>query len=83
MDETISETITANQDTAFEQVLDGYLPDIRILSRYKYPLNGNSGSEKLTCSRTKRGRLTIKDGLDDNISWFETDELSRPLFRPR
>ena len=80
VDETISETITANQDTAFEQVLDGYLPDIRILSRYKYPLNGNSGSENSPIPEQNADDSTIKDGLDDNISWFENDELNDPYF---
>ena len=71
---------TTSQETLFEKLLDNYLPDMRKLSRYRYPQNGSKPA-------IDPGNLTIQEtdpegdyAIDEEISWFETEELSDPFF---
>ena len=71
---------TTSQETLFEKLLDNYLPDMRKLSRYRYPQNGSKPA-------IDQGNLTIQENdsegdyaIDEEISWFETEELSDPFF---
>lgn len=80
VDETDTNALNTNQAQNFEKILVSYLPDLRILSRYKYPPNGSTPHSHLDEDFSYEENRSHEEDPDQDIPWFETDELSDPYY---
>ena len=75
VDENLADALSPGQESNFEKVLLGYLPNIRALSRYAYNPDGTSSA---TEDDTWQNEKSIDDDFDADLPW--SDDVDDPFF---
>ena len=78
VENTFIESFAPDQDNNFEKILEEYLPNIRLLSRYAYVDQDAKDSNNETVD-WRDDDFDLDEDDEENISWFGNDEFDSPL----